>query len=83
MKRIAALLILFAFSTAAFAQTKREWLKYADAAFKNGDYTNAANFYIKVIDKSTPFDITHPYAVKPYVPQKKQDSASAGFKIFN
>ncbi len=83
MKRIAALLILFAFSTAAFAQTKREWLKYADAAFKNGDYTNAANFYIKVIDKSTPFDITHPYAVKPYVPQKKQDSASAGFKILN
>ncbi|MES2284734.1 MAG: hypothetical protein V4547_03530 [Bacteroidota bacterium] len=83
MKRIAALLFLFAFSTAAFAQTKREWLKYADAAFKNGDYTNAASFYIKVIDKSTPFDITHPYAVKPYVPQKKQDSASTGFKIFN
>jgi tetratricopeptide (TPR) repeat protein len=83
MKRIAALLILFAFSTAAFAQTKREWLKYADAAFKNGDYTNAASFYIKVIDKSTPFDITHPYAVKPYVPKKKQDTASAGFKIFN
>jgi len=83
MKRIAALLILFAFSTAAFAQTKREWLKYADAAFKNGDYTNAVNFYIKVIDKSTPFDITHPYAVKPYVPQKKQDSTSTGFKIFN
>lgn len=83
MKRIAALLILFAFSTAAFAQTKREWLKYADAAFKNGDYTNAVNFYIKVIDKSTPFDITHPYAVKPYVPKKKQDTASAGFKIFN
>lgn len=83
MKRIAALLILFAFSTAAFAQTKREWLKYADAAFKNGDYTNAANFYIKVIDKSTPFDITHPYAVKPFVPKKKQDSASTGFKIFN
>lgn len=83
MKRIAALLILFAFSTTAFAQTKREWLKYADAAFKNGDYTNAVNFYIKVIDKSTPFDITHPYAVKPYVPKKKQDTASAGFKIFN
>lgn len=83
MKRIAALLILFAFSTAAFAQTKREWLKYADAAFKNGDYTNAAHFYIKVIDKSTPFDITHPYAVKPYVPKKKQDTASTGFKIFN
>lgn len=83
MKRIAALLILFAFSTAAFAQTKREWLKYADAAFKNGDYTNAVNFYIKVIDKSTPFDITHPYAVKPYIPKKKQDTASTGFKIFN
>lgn len=83
MKRIAALLILFAFFTPSFSQTKREWLKYADAAFNNGDYKNAVTFYIKVIDKNTPFDITHPYAVKPYVQKKKQDSTASGFKIFN
>ena len=70
-------------SGACYAQTKREWLKYADAAFKNGDYTNAVTYYTRVIDKSTPHDITHPYAVKPYVPLKKQDTAAAGFKIFN
>lgn len=83
MKRIAALLILFTFSIAAFAQTKREWMKYADAAFKNGDYKNAVNYYIRVIDKNTPSDITHPYEVKPFVPKKKEDTAATGFKIFN
>lgn len=76
MKRIAALLILFVFSTAAFAQTKREWLKLADAAFKNGDYKNAVTYYTKAIDKSTPSDITHPYEVKPYIAPKKELSSS-------
>ncbi|MES2591043.1 MAG: OmpA family protein [Bacteroidota bacterium] len=82
MKRIAALLLFIVFSTAAFAQTKKEWLKYADAAFKNGDYKNAVVYYTKVIDKGTPSDITHPYEAKPYSRPKK-DSVSAGFKIFN
>jgi len=83
MKRIVALLILFTFSVAAFAQTKREWMKYADAAFKNGDFKNAVTYYSKVIDKSTPSDITHPYEVKPYAFDKKKDSSSAAFKVFN
>ena len=83
MKRIAALLILFTFSIAAFAQTKKEWLRHGDAAFKNGDYKNAVNYYIRVIDKNTPSDITHPYEVKPFVPPVKQDSASKGIKLFN
>lgn len=80
MKRIAALLLFIVFSTAAFAQTKKEWLKYADAAFKNGDYKNAVVYYTKVIDKGTPSDITHPYEAKPYSRPKK-DTAAAGFEI--
>lgn len=81
MKHITAFVLLFAFYTASLAQTKKEWLKYADDAFKRGDYKNAVVYYTKVIDKNTPSDITHPYETKPFSPAKK-DSAS-GFKIFN
>jgi OOP family OmpA-OmpF porin len=76
MKHIAALLILLVFCTTSFAQTKREWLKYADAAFQNGDYKNAVIYYSKAIDKTTPSDITHPYEAKRYVSDKKCDNAS-------
>ncbi len=79
MKRIVTLLILFV-TVATFAQTKREWLAYADMAFKNGDYSNAAMYYQKVIDKTTPADIIHPYETKIYsVPPKavKKDSTTA------
>lgn len=72
MKRIFSLLILFAFSTFAFAQTKREWIAYGDIAFKNGDYNTAVASYLKVVDKTTPYDIIHPYETKIYTaPQKK------------
>ncbi|MGQ0828246.1 MAG: OmpA family protein [Bacteroidota bacterium] len=78
MKRIAAILILFAFSTAAFAQSKREWLEYGDAAFKNEDYHTAAAFYLKVIDKKTSSstDVTYPYETKPYTPPPKKNKDS-------
>lgn len=76
MKHIAALLMLLVFYTAAFAQTKREWLKYADAAFKNGDYKSAVAFYTKAMDKNTPGDITHPYETKPFITDKACDSTS-------
>jgi OOP family OmpA-OmpF porin len=82
MKHITAFVILLAVYASSFAQTKKEWLKYADDAFSKGDYKNAVVYYTKVIDKNTPSDITHPYETKPYVAQKK-DSASSGFKIFN
>jgi OOP family OmpA-OmpF porin len=72
MKRIAALLILFVSSAATFAQTQKEWLNYADAAFNNGDYKNAVTYYLKVIARSTPSDATKPYEVKPYTPPPKK-----------
>jgi OOP family OmpA-OmpF porin len=81
MKPIAALVMLFAFYTASFGQTKKEWLKYADIAFKNGDYKNAVVYYTKVLDKGTPSDITHPYEARPFSGVKKQDT-TAGFKLF-
>lgn len=72
MKHITALVMLLCIYSASFAQTKKEWLKYADAAFKNGDYKNAVVYYTKVLDKNTPSDITHPYEAKPYTPSKKK-----------
>ena len=81
MKSIAALVMLFAFYTASFGQTKKEWVKYADAAFKNGDYNSAAAYYTKALDKKTPFDITHPYEARPYVKINKEDTA--GFELFS
>lgn len=78
MKRIAALLILFAFSSTAFSQSKREWLEYGDAAFKNEDYHTAAAFYLKVIDRKTSSstDVTFPYETKPYTPPPKKNKDS-------
>ena len=80
MKRIITLLILFAFSASAFAQTKREWIAYGDIAFKNGDYYSAAAYYLKVVDNTTPYDIIHPYETKVYTaPQKKvKDTLATG-----
>jgi len=76
-KNIIALLFLFV-TVSTFAQSKREWLEYADAAYKNGDYKTAVTFYLKVVDKGTAVDYTRPYEAKPYTPPKKikKDSAS-------
>ncbi|OFY87934.1 MAG: hypothetical protein A3F72_09225 [Bacteroidetes bacterium RIFCSPLOWO2_12_FULL_35_15] len=78
MKRIVALVFLFSVSIAVFAQSKREWLEYGDAAFKNGDYFTAVTFYLRVVDKATPPDITRPYEIRPYSPpaKVKKDSLS-------
>ncbi len=80
MKRIVTLLVFFTFSITAFAQTKREWLEYGDAAFNTGNYNTAVSYYLKIIDKNTPADITHPYETKPYTPPVKKNGA-AGFKF--
>ena len=43
---------MFLFVTvSAFAQSKREWMEYADAAYKNGDYKTAISFYLKVVEQ--------------------------------
>lgn len=73
MKRIVVLFFLSTFIVGSFAQTKREYLEYGDAAFKNGDYNTAINLYLKVIDKGTTADYTRPYEVKPYSPPAKKN----------
>ncbi|MFL5764649.1 MAG: OmpA family protein [Bacteroidia bacterium] len=77
-KNIFTLLFLFV-TISAFAQSKREWMEYGDAAYKNEDYKTALTFYLKVIDKGTAIDYTRPYETKPYVKQKKaaKDSLAA------
>lgn len=84
MRRISLLFILFAFSVTAFAQSKREWLEYGDAAFKKEDYRSAAVFYLKVIDKkaSASTDVTYPYETKTYIspPKKNKDSIKTAAK---
>jgi OmpA-OmpF porin, OOP family len=71
MKRIIVSLFLIAFSISAFSQTKREWLAYGDASFKNEDYKSAISYYLKVLDKSTSVDLVYPYTPKPYIPPRK------------
>src|ERR1043165_8468337 len=75
-KNILTLLFLFVIIS-AFAQSKREWMEYGDAAYKNEDYKTALSFYLKVIDKGTAVDITRPYEAKPYVKQRKVPKDSA------
>lgn len=79
------LLILFSLVTSSgFAQSRREWLGYADEAFKSGDYASAAYFYQKVLDKKAAGsrDIVYPYDAKPWTkPEKVKDSTGASFGI--
>ncbi len=74
-KNIFALLFLFVTVT-SFAQSKREWMEYADAAYKNGDYKTAISFYLKVVDKGTSGDYTRPYEPKPYIAPAKKNKDS-------
>ncbi len=74
-KNIFALLFLFV-TVSTFAQSKREWLEYADIAYKNGDYKTAVTFYLKVVDKGTAVDYTRPYEARPYTPPAKKNKDS-------
>src|ERR1043166_204915 len=78
-KNIFTLLFLFV-TISAFAQSKREWMEYADAAYKNEDYKTALAFYLKVIDKGTSVDYTRPYETKPFVKQRKAAKDSLAVK---
>ncbi len=82
MKKAKITLLLALFCTAAFAQSKREWLEYGDNAFKNEDYGSAAYFYMKILDKSASADkdLVYPYDPKPYYKREKskKDSTDAG-----
>lgn len=75
MKQVVAVFVSLVFCASAFAQTKREWLKYADDAFTRGDYKTAVAFYNKALDKATPKDYTHPYEAKTFSGSQTCDSA--------
>ncbi len=78
-KNIFALLFLFV-TVSAFAQSKREWMEYADIAYKNGDYKTAVTFYLKVVDKGTANDYTRPYEARPYTPPPKKSKDNTAVK---
>lgn len=82
MKRFITLFFFLGLFVASVAQTKREWMNYADIAFNKGDYNNAVTYYLKVVNKETPFDITHPYVIKPYVKGVTQDKTTKSLRIF-
>ncbi len=83
MKKIFAALVLFTFSLAGFGQTKKEWLEYGDASFKNTDYASAIYYYSQIFkDASTESkDYVFPYSIqvynKPMKDTTKADTAKA------
>ncbi len=74
-----ALLFLLFYITAAIvsAQTKGEWIKYADAAYKRADYATAINYYNRVLsDTAEDKHLTQPYEVTLYNAPLKGDSTN-------
>lgn len=72
------LILLFSVCTSGlFAQTKQEWLEYAEQAFERGDHRTAASHYLKVLDE----DVTderkqvHPYQAHRHRGIEKGDSS--------
>ncbi len=61
---LTAFLLLIA--ATLFSQSRRELIRYGDAAFKNENYASAAYFYRQVIERSSSeyTEPTHPYEVK-------------------
>lgn len=79
IKRSLIILFICAVSVNAFSQTKREWIAYGDASFKNEDYKSAISSYLKALDQKTNVDVVYPYDPRPYVKPKKvsKDSLAA------
>ena len=80
MRRIALTLVLSVVSSLTLlAQSRGEWLEYADESFKNEDYITAAYFYLKVVDPNTSHsrDYVFPYDIKTYVKPMVDDSAAS------
>jgi outer membrane protein OmpA-like peptidoglycan-associated protein len=76
MKKLQAVAVLFLLAVSVFAQSRKEWLDWADEAFKNEDYASAAYYYQRVIDPKTANSKEY---TLPYVPKSiaMMDSASA------
>jgi OmpA-OmpF porin, OOP family len=69
----------------AQAQTKREWLEYADEAFERKDYTSAAEYYARYLDtgavKTT--DGVYPYDIRYYYKTETKEDKSGEAKPAN
>ena len=67
--------------TTAFSQGRKELIKFADAAFENGNYSSAAYFYGKIVGSfaSDEKDLVYPYRLTPWNrPPKQSQPDSAG-----
>ena len=78
MKKVLfTIVIIFSAVFFANAQSKIEWYQYAEQAFEEEDYLNAAGMYVKILDapdrasRSVPF----PYAMRNYIKKPGKDSA--------
>jgi len=76
-------IIMFVGISNAYSQTKKEWLAWADAAFKTGDYNTAVYFYMQIVNpkKGENTDLPRPYETHPYSPPKKGNKYSQGTKM--
>ena len=80
-KSLMLFLLFFLCNTTGYSQSKKEWLDYADAAFKIGDYHSAANFYMNIVKPpkgTAAINIQRPYQTHTYTPPKKKNKYSAG-----
>ena len=83
MKLISNIFIaVFLFNcTTAFSQGRKELIKFADAAFENGNYSSAAYFYGKIVGSfaSDEKDLVYPYQLMPWnKPPKQLQTDSTG-----
>ncbi len=79
--RLTGFLLLFA-CFAAFSQSNKQWLFFADSAFEAKDYASAAAYYLKALKKDTLYrkslrDVTYPYQLRPYIPKYKPGKDSS------
>src|SRR4051812_8357766 len=64
MRKLLLVTVLLA-TINVFGQSKKLWLKYADAAYAKKDYPTAIAYYTKVLDDSTVLnDLILPYEVQ-------------------
>ncbi|MCC7301048.1 MAG: OmpA family protein [Bacteroidia bacterium] len=71
MKKLLSVFFLFYLCGGlAFSQTRKEWLQYAEDAYKVGDYASAVEYYQRVIEPGTMHsrDYLFPYDIRTFVP---------------
>ncbi len=73
MRRLVTILALVG-TVSAFGQTKKDLIKYGDAAFDQRNFGLAATYYLKLLGASNIQSVerAYPYEVKPIVPPKKE-----------